>query len=753
MTFNWKDPNHWILLFTSLFLVVIAAYGIYQAELTPGLQILMLIGALGYLSGFLLSLSNFSRRTAIIFSIVYAGFAIFFIVGTSYAAYQGLSWAERVSDIILDQTEWINKAFTGGTSREPLIFVVQTSVIFWMIGHAAAWSTFRDQRIWRVLLPSGIVLISVVYYYYGPRQLWVYLAMYVLASFVYIALTHLATQEITWRTESVRYAREISYNFLGAGLIVAMASMLVAWQAPTFAPNNSVNNALSGTNPAWIELQDNWTRLFSALRSYSTSTSDSVSNSLSLGGPRNVSNTFIMDIFVSEQLPYAYWHQISYESYNDGQWLAPEGDQTIRVPDEGQFDVPSFGTREVITQTVRNYLPNSGQIYGLPDIVGSDKQMFVTSAPDERGRELVSMVQSRYVLPQGDTYTTQSLVSRATQIELRGDSQRYPDWINPYLETSGSVSDATAALAEELAAPFDNPYDVSIAIQNYLRENITYNDQIDAPPDNVNEIDYILFDLQEAYCNYYATSMVMMLRHLGIPARPSVGFAAGEYIEDANLYRVRARDSHMWVDVYFPGHGWIQFEPTSAIAVPDRPIGNENSAGPSSPIEREDPQFDPGRFDEPFFEEGSLGEIPENINADTQIFDWSSFTSWPALLGMFLIVIAGGGSMATVRINRQAEHDIGRTHEHFGRWGQRLGLEMEESDTPFERADSMSEIIPAGQQSFYRLARQFVQAKFSPTQKTEIGFNPAREWQKIRPLLIREAFSKRYGALFRRFRR
>ncbi|MEM7801336.1 MAG: transglutaminase domain-containing protein [Chloroflexota bacterium] len=751
MTFNWKNPNHWILLSASLSLILLAGYGMYQAELTPGLEILMIIGSLGYLSGLLLSISHFSRRTAIIFSIVYASFAIVYLIGNKYQAYAPLTWSERVSDIVLDQADWINKAFNGGTSREPLIFVVHTSIIFWIIGHTAAWWTFRKQGIWRAILPAGAVLLSVVFYYYGPRPLWIYLAFYVLIAFIYISLTHLDNQQEEWYTAAVRFEPTISYNFTIAGLIVALSALLVAWQAPTFTANNAVNNALSGTNPAWIELQDNWTRLFSALRSYSTSTTDSVPNSLALGGPRNVSNTFIMDIFVSEELPYAYWHQLSYESYSDGRWNAPIGDQTIRIPDDGFFDIPEFSSREVITQTVRNYIPNSGQIYGLPDIVGSDKQMFVTSQIDDRGQELISMVQSRYVLPQNDTYTTQSLISMATQNDLRRDSQNYPEWITPYLNTGGSVSSQTADLASRLATGYDNPYDISISIQDYLRENIEYNDQIEAPPDNVNEIDYFLYDIQAGYCNYYATAMVMMLRSQGIPARPSVGFAAGEFIEDANLYRVRAKDSHMWVDVYFPSHGWVPFEPTAAIPVPNRPVGDDPTG-----IQREVPQplddrLGPGDFDEPFFDEGlDFEAVTDPLPEGGPSIDLSQLLTWPALIGFALVIMAGGASAATVQINRRAEGDIGRSHDHLGKWGERIGLDMDDAETPYERAEILSKAIPDGQRSIFSLTSQFVQTKFSSRQEPTAGFNPRDEWRQVRPYLIRKAFAHRMRTLRRR---
>ena len=93
-------------------------------------------------------------------------------------------------------------------------------------------------------------------------------------------------------------------------------------------------------------------------------------------------------------------------------------------------------------------------------------------------------------------------------------------------------------------------------------------------------MDYFLFDVQEGYCDYYASAMVVMLRSLGIPARLVVGYTPGEYIVPPmeaqaqtvpGKYLVLERNAHAWVEVYFPTYGWIQFEPTASEPLLTRP--------------------------------------------------------------------------------------------------------------------------------------------------------------------------------------
>jgi transglutaminase-like putative cysteine protease len=121
-------------------------------------------------------------------------------------------------------------------------------------------------------------------------------------------------------------------------------------------------------------------------------------------------------------------------------------------------------------------------------------------------------------------------------------------------------------LAADTVARLDNPYDKADAIEKFLR-NYQYNQNIAAPPAGRDGVDYFLFDLKEGYCDYYASTMVVMLRAVGVPARFVVGYTPGqikaqnELDEGLEQYRVLERNAHAWPEVYFPSYGWIQLSP------------------------------------------------------------------------------------------------------------------------------------------------------------------------------------------------
>jgi hypothetical protein len=133
-----------------------------------------------------------------------------------------------------------------------------------------------------------------------------------------------------------------------------------------------------------------------------------------------------------------------------------------------------------------------------------------------------------------------------------------------------------------------------------LRANIEYVSAVDAPPVGREPLDWMLFDYKKGFCNYYASAQVILLRVLGIPARLAVGYAQGErhaseeipsYIPESrglggvpDTYVVRSKDAHAWPEVYFPGYGWVEFEPTASRAEIRRPLG-DTSASPGDAMQ------------------------------------------------------------------------------------------------------------------------------------------------------------------------
>ena len=101
-------------------------------------------------------------------------------------------------------------------------------------------------------------------------------------------------------------------------------------------------------------------------------------------------------------------------------------------------------------------------------------------------------------------------------------------------------------------------------MNQYLKETYPYDLSIPPQREEMDAVEYFLFEQKRGYCEQFSSSLAVMARSLGIPARVATGYAPGEYNPFTGYYDVRASDAHAWVEVYFPGYGWSTFDPTPA---------------------------------------------------------------------------------------------------------------------------------------------------------------------------------------------
>ena len=123
----------------------------------------------------------------------------------------------------------------------------------------------------------------------------------------------------------------------------------------------------------------------------------------------------------------------------------------------------------------------------------------------------------------------------------------------------------TYALARELARDADSPEEYVERVLAYLADGsrFTYSE---TPPAAARTLDGFLFDARQGYCQQYSGAMALLLRMAGIPARVSTGFSTGATDTKTGEYVVRDFDAHSWVEVYYPGYGWVTFDPTPAAS-------------------------------------------------------------------------------------------------------------------------------------------------------------------------------------------
>ena len=174
----------------------------------------------------------------------------------------------------------------------------------------------------------------------------------------------------------------------------------------------------------------------------------------------------------------------------------------------------------------------------------------------------ITAIRPRRDLNPGDTYDAISYSSTASEEALREAGTEYPTWVTDrYLQLTDDLPQRVRGLAEGLTDNRDNSYDKALAIRDWLRKIPFYTTDIEALPEDADGVDYFLFESKRGYSSYFSSSMVVMLRSIGIPSRLAVGYTTGEWDEELSRYRVISAHAHSWPEAYFPNYGWIAFEP------------------------------------------------------------------------------------------------------------------------------------------------------------------------------------------------
>ena len=190
----------------------------------------------------------------------------------------------------------------------------------------------------------------------------------------------------------------------------------------------------------------------------------------------------------------------------------------------------------------------------------------------------------RSVLGKGARYVVTSDRVLATSDILRTNDPRVfgmSSEVDRLYVQSGGATPRVAALAAQVAGDAPTTYDAIRALESWLGENTKYTLDIPPLPEGADTVEQYLFVDKRGFCMQIASSLTVMLRSLGVPARLVTGFAPGEESLLGGDFTVRGSDAHAWVEVWFPGVGWQGFDPTASV-----PLAGEYSNSTASRLWR-----------------------------------------------------------------------------------------------------------------------------------------------------------------------
>jgi len=271
-----------------------------------------------------------------------------------------------------------------------------------------------------------------------------------------------------------------------------------------------------------------------------------------------------------------FWRGQTFDTWNGQVWtqsdptvtlLPHDGETTTITPERN--DVGAL-TGPPMRQTFHLQSGFSDVIFGAPSPVSVETDRSV----QQRDDGTVSVAEP---FGNGATYTVTSRSISSTSASLRAaDAFPVPEAVRRQFAAPPHTTERVRNLARRVTASAATTYDKIRALESWLGAHVRYSINAPLSPSGVDVVDDFLFRTRLGWCEQVASSLVVMARSVGIPARLATGFVPGSRDPLSGEFTVRERDAHAWSEIYFPGVGWQPFDPTASV-----PLAGDAGAGGS----------------------------------------------------------------------------------------------------------------------------------------------------------------------------
>jgi hypothetical protein len=595
-----------------------------------------------------------------------------------YLAYIEVS--SGVNRVIGALVEWLQSLRDG----LPLINDIAVAMLWCnLLFLVASWAGWWFRRTWNpllALLPAGIVSMTILSYTWSGT---IVLAPMVFSVLLLFAFVNYDRSEEGWKSARMDYPEDLYEEFSTIVFSGITVLVILAFILPSISFRSLVDFVSRFTMPQ-IEQAEPFIQSF-GLEQSSIPRGD-MSSAVRGGLPRmhlinsgpELEKEIVMTVKVSGGLPEnrenflllpLYWRSLTYNEYFGAGWRSSE--IIIRTYQSGEEVISADSPNHYIVE--QDYRMAQGEtrfLFSVGEILTADDDFKIAFRPTLRYTEIFDAHGDFFGASiDQNSYRVRSLLPIVSDDILRQAGDQYPEWVTKYyLSLPDTIPSRVHKLAGELTSSDQTAYEKVQSLENYLR-GYTYALDIDLPPPRRDLVDYFLFDRQEGYCDYFASAMAVMARSLGIPARLAIGYTRGVYDQTNDRYVVSEANAHSWVEVYFPGIGWVPFEPTA---------GRESISWFDSGAEIIQPGENQPNLDD-------LKSWQKRIGIK---WNWSS----SLIFTLCLSLLIGWGFYLFDHIRLNKMHPLDATNHLFQRLyraGRGLGIHSRIDDTPNEFTDRL----------------------------------------------------------------
>jgi transglutaminase-like putative cysteine protease len=622
---------------------------------------------------------------------------ILFKAPNEYGTFQSIDYAF---------TQWGKTLTQSSPNENNLYFSLFLIIITWFWGYIGTWRLVKSNSVWLTLL-FGLIIILVNLAFLN-KAYFGYFYAYIFLSILLISYIHFLNQNYH-NGNFPRLPGRIPLWISGLILFFGGVLILVISLAPEMKSDQL--RTLYELKVRQSSAVENFKiNIFSSVSSKGTVVKSNEQDVMRFNSRPNLSEDIQFKIS-STGVP-NYWRVRRYDTYNSFGWSTSPFVNTIMGSGESQAPNITPAEHYNISYTVINKIKT--------DIVlSSGKYLFtntqvithyyetqnnnITANPDDN---LVS-VSTPHIYQVDDSYTVNSQIIKPTIDQLNSAGLTFPPWIqNQYLQLPADLPASVTRLSRNLIRPNMTEYSKVMAVANYLAK-VPYVFEGSYPPDGKDAVEDFLLVQKTGNCTNFATAAVVLLRSAGVPARLCTGYIPHYVDKSANTFIVLAKDYHAWLEIYFPGYGWIEFEVTPGLATTDIA---ENTSGNTLPglsaanIDDFPPYF-------PANPNPSSGtpSIKPPVNSESS----SQLSTGQKALIAFLVFAALIAVYIAWRRRMSRRDDISGIMARIQLVSPLVGVPFRSSQTTEEYAESLSRRLPKHRLEIEKLTQIYLISRYS----------------------------------------
>jgi transglutaminase-like putative cysteine protease len=738
-----RPREGWASMALLIVMLLTLVWSLQRAAWVTHMDYLLPVAVVAALLGALLGLTRLSVAVTLPLAAIAGAGLVLWTIGAEF--FPSLNPTDRLIFLRGDALDWTRIVIDGGFAPELSPYAIGLGVLLWVTAFMAAYVLYRHHRVLDSILLVGVALIANMSATF--TDLFLYLVLFSLAALLLWLRIALVNREEGWRIRRLRENLDVPGQIMRSGVVFIVGSVALAWVLTTVAVAAPLTSVWSNLDGLWSDVRNQFEGAFGGLAGTdSRIQGTSFGSSFRVHGKWSSSDGPVMTVGSTRAY---YMRTVTYDIYTGKGWASSEGpNRRVAAGDrifpgytpERPLEPTAFAIETVTVEMQRD----AGRNVFAPGYPTTAYVPLVVHEP--LGKPLLGALQSAAVLQEGKGYQITAAISTATEAMLTGAGKDYPpEIVATYLGTAG-VTPRTAEEARRVvnAAGATDPYHEARALADYLRTDprFTYQTQGGLPAPNRDFVDFFLFDPsgQVGYCEYFATTMAVMARTLGLPARVAVGYAPGERLQPG-IYEYREKNAHAWAEIFFPGYGWQIFEATKSIA----PVLRAPGAGVVPPVPPANGQIDPGRRVPEDQKTGTISSLPsfEPVEggfapgSQRPTDDARTGNAWMFVVLFMLLLAFGAWRLLRGRRRFRFLAPGDRQWQRLAFAADRAGVAQRPSETVYEYAGWLEGQLPGRRVEIHDIADGKVWQSYSGrSMSSEVIARIERAWGRLQlPLL------------------